>query len=99
MIAGRPDGRPLRPWLFLAVRACADLDLRGLAGLVVLEADEFHEVAEASRLVGTDQPADEVQLDRLGGRAGIFHRAVVFDAAPARPPPSLARMELVGVRC
>src|SRR3989442_11170748 len=84
---------------FLAVGPRANLNLRGTAVLVVLEADEFHQVADARRLVRTEQAADEVQLDRLGERAGIFDREVVLDAAPARARPALDRVELLGVRC
>src|SRR4051812_40999394 len=96
--AGRPEGRPFR-LLFLTVGARADLDLRSLAVLVVLETDELHQVALACFPVGTEQPADEVQLHGAGQRARIFERELVFNASPARARPPLNRMELLGVRC
>src|ERR1044071_3571932 len=84
--------------LFPAISPTADLDVRRAAVLIVFETDKFHQVGVAVP-VWTQQPADEVQRDRLGQRTGIFDREGVLDTPPVRPRPALDRVQLLGVRC
>src|SRR5262245_16518334 len=89
-----------RSQLVLAVRTSADVDFRGAAVLVVLEADELHKIWRLTRpRIRAQQPALEVERDRLGERAWIVDREDVLDTAPARARPPFDRVELLGVRC
>src|ERR1051326_6573781 len=70
----------------------------GLAVLVVLETDKFHQIGMAVP-VRTQQSTRELQSHWLGQRSRVLDGEDVFDTPPVRPRPALDRVQLPGVRC
>src|SRR6186713_399472 len=83
-------------------RANSSLDGRSLARheaggspvLVALETDELHQVTASGLQIRTQQPAGELQIDRLRKRPRVVEEEIVGDSSVVDARPPLDRVQL-----